>query len=110
MRISDWSSAVCSSDLLVGSDGARHHRMYQLAENLAVDQLEVIQICQLAIVQRLQFLVDLQDLGTPPGKRLEAGLVHAAVFPAAPEYQRPGGRSAKRRVGKECYSTGKSRW
>ena len=75
-------------------DGARHHRMHQLTENLAVDQFEVIQIYQLAIIQRLQFLVDLQDLGTPPGKRLEAGLVHAAVFPAAQEHQRLGGQGA----------------
>src|SRR3546814_6431458 len=31
MRISDWSSDVCSSDLCVNNSGSRHHRFADIA-------------------------------------------------------------------------------
>src|SRR3546814_10597934 len=90
MRISDWSSDVCSSDLLAhrvtraavpaqvdvgGEVGARHfHTMREQAG------IEVTALCQAA------------------GDRGLAGVIEDAV------------RSEERRVGKECVSTCRSRW
>src|SRR3546814_19322329 len=93
MRISDWSSDVCSSDLGVkrgfsaalrsaenrGSGIARH-----VAELfLDADQLVVF--------------------GEPVRAREAAGLDLSAIG-------RDRERSAERRVGKECVSTCRSRW
>src|SRR3546814_11958478 len=93
MRISDWSSDVCSSDLAEPRerDCARHHfgksatlfgRHAQLAEDLG--------------------------FGWPGTEHVDAD---AAVL----EFERPASRerpdsTEERRVGKECVSTCRSRW
>src|SRR3546814_3412076 len=89
MRISDWSSDVCSSDLQIGKNGKRGHARRQppgrfaqpqpcpegkAAGNLGQRCPHVNQICLHAI--------------TPDSKW----------------------RSEERRVGKECVSTCRSRW
>src|SRR3546814_3234696 len=84
MRISDWSSDVCSSDLLFdadrrgGGDLGRHRRKRRL------------------------------DTAPRQGRRNPAdgrGIGVAALI------RHPGnGRSEERRVGKECVSTCRSRW
>src|SRR3546814_5734673 len=79
-RISDWSSDVCSSDL-VG-----------LAEPLQVD------------VRRSRQQGPGQGARMPLGERV--GLAH----PAQVSHQRQGVRSEERRVGKEWVSTCRSRW
>src|SRR3546814_10053159 len=81
MRISDWSSDVCSSDLpydtclapvLAMDESPNHH--HNLARDTFVEHAGVLQ-------------------------------------PApAPRFNRTPGRSAERRVGNECVSTCKSRW
>src|SRR3546814_1005516 len=95
MRISDWSSDVCSSDLLHRAQAADHvHRRSPL---LITD-----------LVRRDRLL--LYALG------LEA-LDHAVDRPgfdaADHDHQHhhdEGERSEERRVGKECVSTLRSRW
>src|SRR3546814_11680665 len=103
MRISDWSSDVCSSDLIdalvVGEEE------FHLAHRIAAAR-------QFAKAQHLfargdRGPVDLGRLqlarvGTPVGQRLHAQRGEAA----AREYL----RSAERRVGKESVSTCSSRW
>src|SRR3546814_2617423 len=90
MRISDWSSDVCSSDL--GKNG------YGLAwADLAGGRFLVNEVsgddaleAELARLDPAELLLPDED-GWPP-------------FVAAR------GRSDERRVGKECVSTGRSRW
>src|SRR3546814_5000649 len=85
MRISDWSSDVCSSDLA----------------------LQGAQVDGLGAGFELELGRDLLDLGQAEE------LQHADVAPADVEFIPLGrelGRSEERRVGKECVSTGRSRW
>src|SRR3546814_3455592 len=92
MRISDWSSDVCSSDLvdLTGSDRL-------------IDQSTAYYLMIPGLIVQLMFLVILlfgvhlflrgHDL---PGGGFSAGITVS--------------RSEERRVGKECVSTCRSRW
>src|SRR3546814_17024011 len=94
MRISDWSSDVCSSDLL--AEMARDWPFF----GTMLDDLEMtLAKSDLAIFERYSRL---------------AGDAHGALFPGiAAEFTRTGDtllRSDERRVGKECVSTCKSRW
>src|SRR3546814_13375310 len=104
MRISDWSSDVCSSDLLHGRRGGGANRPGGFAELCAVPAVNVhpisdgISFTEAATVPtaystawRALFPVGELRLG-------ETVLIHAA------------GRSEERRVGKECVSTCRSRW
>src|SRR3546814_3051050 len=82
MRISDWSSDVCSSDLI-----GQHHlsRLYRLG---------------VRVLLRLRPGL----LGEPPGKRL------VTTVTLGDRCLRLAIRSEERRVGKECVSTCSSRW
>src|SRR3546814_13226868 len=97
MRISDWSSDVCSSDLVLRHDHgrARRHRhvrpapyrgLHRLREAVGIDYINS------ALVGA--------ELGS-------AGIAYifadAASFPVLD-------RSEERRVGKECVRKGRSRW
>src|SRR3546814_3091587 len=85
MRISDWSSDVCSSDLRFP----------------AVDAVAAVHLG-----------VEAADPGID-GRRLGPGLggdLGAAVVAALLEVPATAGRSEERRVGKECVSTCSSRW
>src|SRR3546814_18229242 len=98
MRISDWSSDVCSSDLR----GAG-------APALAVDHLFVSQdrhVHRVPIDRR--FLAVDQ---TMPIKVKKQRLFVAVIFRfAGGEFAGPVESSEERRVGKECVSTCRSRW
>src|SRR3546814_1012229 len=88
MRISDWSSDVCSSDL------ASIKEKYRIPTNLAG--------CHTALIEG--YVVE----GLVPAKYIKRMLSeHLAVrglsLPGMP-------RSEERRVGKECVSTCRSRW
>src|SRR3546814_9147862 len=86
MRISDWSSDVCSSDLQGRAQIVAHD-----------------------VGEALDLLVGLAQIGRPLGDPPLQLLVHA-------RQRRVGGkqllrlRSEERRVGKECVSTCRSRW
>src|SRR3546814_10463424 len=113
MRISDWSSDVCSSDLLsakpvlyaanVDEDSAATGNRY----SALVDE-RAREAGGLCVVVSAAIEAEVAALGDPAEKREfleslgleETGL--ARVIRA--------GRSEERRVGKECVSTGRSRW
>src|SRR3546814_18217938 len=94
MRISDWSSDVCSSDLLPPPNVVLHTRSAMMAL-LAVANSDLLTI------------LPAQWLHLPPASP------NIVVFPfrerlhAAPICMV---RSEERRVGKECVSTCRSRW
>src|SRR3546814_19950132 len=96
MRISDWSSDVCSSDLIAVADALKDiaARLWQLAwqqrrklEVWAIDQ--IVNLDRPAEVDRA---IDAVDLFFRQLEILEQG------------------RSEERRGGKECVSTCSSRW
>src|SRR3546814_20303654 len=86
MRISDWSSDVCSSDLVFASlfnDRAISYRVHQGFEHDVV-----------ALSAGIQYMCR-SDVGSS-----------GVMFPPATD----SGRSEERRVGKECVSTLSTRW
>src|SRR3546814_14713820 len=91
MRISDWSSDVCSSDLAVEGHLTAVEIVYIVSSLLNVAYL-------LPIVAR-GFFLPASNPATGPVARS----VGAAAAPVA-------GRSEERRLGKECVSTCRSRW
>src|SRR3546814_12648830 len=109
MRISDWSSDVCSSDLghvpfparLVGllCLGGRGGGMPALG---ALDEPEVEQAV-------LQHRVD-AAVGTGVGVGAQIRLRRVPEFLLARGDERHNRRSEERRVGKACVSTCRSRW
>src|SRR3546814_19609318 len=96
MRISDWSSDVCSSDLRRRVQDARDE-LFPVAPD--VDRGEQAGDADLA---RKIVRVDAAQFGKRDG-----------IFPLADESRRrtgQPGRSEERRVGKECVSKCRSRW
>src|SRR3546814_10788477 len=85
MRISDWSSDVCSSDLDIEIESSS-------VENRGSINSEG----EVGIARR------------PPG--MPVGAASAASFPARCRLNQRSWRSEERRVGKECVSTCRSRW
>src|SRR3546814_13208403 len=90
MRISDWSSDVCSSDLL-----AHFH----------LDQLE-----QLGVVDMSALFRNTTMYGTPTWRDSRMCSRVCGIGPSAAEHTRIAPRSEGSRVGKECVSTCRSRW
>src|SRR3546814_17774937 len=115
MRISDWSSDVCSSDLIDMAAAVPHLALRQQVplEN-RVDRLEIelrrhIAHGAILLVKRLgcvgAFAIALDKVSEHRPMALEmAAKVHRH------EPRKPEKRSEERRVGKECVSTGRSRW
>src|SRR3546814_17644550 len=93
MRIGDWSSDVCSSDLIFLFDPVERLR--------ALDILEP----EIGIVVLRRGGCD-GGYGTAEGKRGEAGADHSIISPGVWWAL----RSEERRVGKECVSTCRARW
>src|SRR3546814_3168434 len=99
MRISDWSSDVCSSDLRVLLEGApaplsaldvsRQFAQGKRAEKKIEDVLRTLAVLGQAQRAGSGYIL------TSRGSRAEAAIP---------------GRSEERRVGKECVSTCRSRW
>src|SRR3546814_1226894 len=95
MRISDWSSDVCSSDLSTGRPVAsmrRHGRFphwIRSSAGLARGEAEA---------------VDVEGGEPPPPHETLAGVIVTGSGAMVTE------RSEERRVGKECVSTCRSRW
>src|SRR3546814_29572 len=97
MRISDWSSDVCSSDLNRGlrvSYPPRRTRESVGRCNRTFQRKKQINHCQL---NHLAYACG----ANPRGK----GMIMSTINEVA-----KGGRSEERRVGKECVSTCRSRW
>src|SRR3546814_17596973 len=100
MRISDWSSDVCSSDLSAPTKSPQRPGFYVVPE-YGLDPLNWPE-CRLAGVELL----------TPPLPLDEAEAVRTELYEAI--YEIDGDfnffRSEERRVGQECVSTCRSRW
>src|SRR3546814_14521423 len=98
MRISDWSSDVCSSDLGRVILTPHHGEMAQLAgiasEAVANDPVGIA----LKMAQRFNAIIPLK------GQR------SFVVDPDGHVLVHTGGRSEERRVGKECVCPCRSRW
>src|SRR3546814_14152605 len=96
MRISDWSSDVCSSDLAEG-----------LGPGLPLNALGLPSTDPMAVMPFFDLgRADVADrLPVPPGPGEPAAVPNCAVFCLGENT-----RSAERRVGKECVSTCRSRW
>src|SRR3546814_13946049 len=103
MRISDWSSDVCSSDLAAAALSFR-----EVADGIFVrfGLHEEVTAENCGAIANLGFIIGgksvaVVDTGTT---RQEGEALRAAVAVATDR------RSEARRVGKECVSTCKSRW
>src|SRR3546814_1854969 len=101
MRISDWSSDVCSSDL----------------QNTAHAVLLPKKPAMVASGRRVSPVDADSSKAAYPFRRRIPNEASASRYPcrhgiwgAAPGWRRTGGRSEERRVGKECVSTCRSRW
>src|SRR3546814_13391964 len=102
MRISDWSSDMCSSDL-PGEQSVRLLEARLVAE-LERQMHERVALAGAVVGQ--QPPMDLQRLAVV---LLRLGKVlHAVVV--LRDLEKPVVRSEERRVGKECVSTCRSRW
>src|SRR3546814_16015765 len=95
MRISDWSSDVCSSDLALRMN--RLMTTHTIREAVAADR-DWLADC--AVVMALE----------TEHKRLEPGTVRAGIDAGIADPAKARYRSEERRVGKEGVSTCRSRW
>src|SRR3546814_19521986 len=120
MRISDWSSDVCSSDLALdlaanASSRNEHDEIDGLGDQAPGNGDDIFRNELFATVQRGPRAVGM-DGGDAAGMDGIPGLEHVEGFPA-PHFadadavgSQAQGRSEERRVGKECVSTCRSRW
>src|SRR3546814_11132698 len=110
MRISDWSSDVCSSDLIAGVAGQDRRRPRVVDAHAFVAALLFVALVIVGVIDLAQPFgdlavrsVDAQALAVDrPVASLERGLDVA--------HGNRQHRSEERRVGKECVSTCRSRW
>src|SRR3546814_12565893 len=98
MRISDWSSDVCSSDL--GADRLQGREQFGVAR----PRRAKLHILLDRAAEQHRILPDEAELRAQIDRRMLA-----AVEPVDEDIARLG-RSEERRVGKECVSTCRSRW
>src|SRR3546814_13946911 len=96
MRISDWSSDVCSSDLIVHGFVPRTSAGVQIIDTWDTLGMRATQ-SQDTVLDKAFVPDDLVALVCPVGFA-GAGAFHVSI------------RSEERRVGKECVSTCRSRW
>src|SRR3546814_11746092 len=97
MRISDWSSDVCSSDLIEALEAERRIKGWSRAKKMALIRGDWDKISALA---------KKKDSPSTSSGRTVWGVWGIASRPELVE----GLRSEERRVGKECVSTCRSRW
>src|SRR3546814_12415536 len=102
MRISDWSSDVCSSDLFPADYEVRHQ---DLPSNFALKVHALL--CRPYLKGRDWFDFSWYVANHVP---LHLPLLAAALQQAGPWQGKLDMRSEERRVGKECVSTCRSRW
>src|SRR3546814_12670452 len=106
MRISDWSSDVCSSDLTVAMPWSSHRYREDDAclisgmssHILDYDDVSMLAVCHPSVPVLTALLALLEETGAPGADLLDAYIVGTEI------------RSEERRVGKEGVSTCRSRW
>src|SRR3546814_15020049 len=100
MRISDWSSDVCSSDLVEATQDVVEETVH-----LAVKRLQRMSVTVLFGADRDRQPVFLPAPGNEITKSHDKHLLSGWILSI-----HAGNRSAERRVGKECCRTWRSRW
>src|SRR3546814_19406154 len=112
MRISDWSSDVCSSDLPIEDLAGQAEQHVERSRRARVEIIEADEAVQaVAFVEELEFLaellvaIDCGDVDVDRRQRVEVDRGEAGVL--APRADR---RSEERRVGTGCVSQCRSRW
>src|SRR3546814_13159509 len=104
MRISDWSSDVCSSDLVAslthGITGIGDHRRNLMGQATAVKTVTD------RIQTKLASVLTAMQIGDMTRQRIE----HCQSSFRVLEEVLASESSEERRVGKECVSTCRSRW
>src|SRR3546814_11082336 len=105
MRISDWSSDVCSSDLLQGDNIKKFFHEKNKGKGAAIQTGWTHANGEIILIQDADLEYDPVDYSNLLGPILggKADVVFGSRFLG-------GGRSEERRVGKECVRTGRSRW
>src|SRR3546814_21109367 len=116
MRISDWSSDVCSSDLILRhlariDEDRGNWPLFQNSGDIRV-HLRMIEKRQLKCTPTRQTAQTRQRPGNIAQDKPGAGgqLVQRTGKAHIPKIVGESGRSEERRVGKECVSTCRSRW
>src|SRR3546814_20003688 len=103
MRISDWSSDVCSSDLSIhkgkGATGMKN-KSNQTTQALMNNPANLMPVKVSEIQRYRDQCKALTGKTIVPAMILHGELIHAHEL----------GRSEERRVGNECDSTSRSRW
>src|SRR3546814_21167610 len=99
MRISDWSSDVCSTDLVANEDQEKiDYAIYN-----PIDGLKALSKASTPTKELLRSCVK-----TLKNQGAERVILGCTEFQLA--FEECESRSEKRRVGKECVSTCRSRW
>src|SRR3546814_13939989 len=103
MRISDWSSDVCSSDLgpVSRSLGGDRGEAVQILANRRDEQCFTVEVIGSERLRQLR-----QAVAVELRHRFDAARTVGCFEQGRAERQ----RSEERRVGKECVSTCRSRW
>src|SRR3546814_14129308 len=115
MRISDWSSDVCSSDLLaLLKTGALQNAILTSANFsiIATDELGIIQLFNVGAERMLGYLAAEVVNQLKPSDLHDPQEVIARAQALSLELRTPiaAGRTEERRVGKEWVRTLRSRW
>src|SRR3546814_12117691 len=100
MRISDWSSDVCSSDLVIASHN--QGKVREIGDLLAPYGVETVSAGALGLPEP-------PETGTSFIANAELKAREAADLSGLPALA-DDSRSEERRVGKECVGTYRSRW
>src|SRR3546814_12237546 len=120
MRISDWSSDVCSSDLALLPIALAAIAIYPKARDVASDGVGIVGALVDVVDERREHAgprlvggkaVAVDIIGVDPGgnRRISAESDRMPVLGTQTAVLRPP-RSEERRVGKECVSTCRYRW
>src|SRR3546814_20209546 len=105
MRISDWSSDVCSSDL--GTLQVPREQFFAGLKHHGVDNVTVIGVAaDYCVMWAIRGLLD-RGFKVEVVEHLTAGIERDLQQTIDEEYT---GRTEARRVGKECVSTCTTRW
>src|SRR3546814_20598070 len=109
MRISDWSSDVCSSDL-EGEQIAAARRLVPVAGDWHAGKVAFEERAHAAVADEGDRHVDIMRAEDSRDGADDARLGVDGALPAFEAFLRTGQSSEERRVGKECGSTCRSRW
>src|SRR3546814_12764047 len=119
MRISDWSSDVCSSDLGLGDILVVARRTQERLQDVPIsitaisaEKIESAQISQGSDLIRLVPTLNVQQSSTGPGQSYSLRGIRTGVityFNEVPTPTNAVNRSEESRVGKECVGTCRSR-